>query len=271
MANKKTELNEILTYFENKEIHLPIKLAENINIFISTIELLKGYPRYFDRILKDKILPFKQLEGFLQYFNEIKAFYQDLETMYRKNVENFLIISNIANEVSELVVKLPYIAELRTSGVQFRGKKKAHFYMVNHEKLIEFLNDIKSFAKPVDIDNIKHSTISDKFKEILDTLPSIKLDYSPNVVYSKVPESFEQIILLGKDLKDLFDPISYLEKYEFFKELIEKLSNDFVKIKNYFNMNPESDFIKLKGKFRKVNTNLNTLYRALSFYHYIYY
>ena len=269
---KQLEVSEILSYFEKENLRIPKTLAENFNRFCHTIEMLKGYKLHLNNIFDKKTFYFQQLDEFLQYISDIKTFYLDLQRIYQDIAEDHSKISIIANDASSLVNKIPYLAELKTSitGDYVRNEKYSHFYVINHQELIGFLSNVKDLVKPVDTYDIQNSPISDKLIEIINIIPSIKSEYLPDVVFSKVPESIERIIILSEDLKKLNKPFIYLKKFGFLKELMELVSNDFHKIENYFKVNPHKNLIKFKGKFRKAYSNLRKLYLAISFDKYLY-
>jgi len=264
--SKQIQLSEILSYFEKENLGIPKTLTENLNRFFQIIELLKGYKTYLNKVLSTKTIQFQQLEEFLQNIHEIKTFYLDLETIYQNIAVDYDKISTIINEASNLVKKKPYVVEFRTTsfGDYVRGKREAHFYIINHSELISFLNKVKDLVKPVDIYEVQYTAFIVKFKELIDILPFIKFDYLPDVVYANVPEQFERIIILSEELKNLCENISFLETYGFLKEFLDNMVKEVNKIQEYFKLNPDINVLKLRGKFRKVYSNINTLHRALS-------
>jgi hypothetical protein len=270
--HKHLELREILLYFEKQNLHIPSQLDDKLKTYSFVVESFSKYKKHVKDILDDNTFHLQQLGDFLQNIKDIKSLFLDLETIYDEMGEYYKKISLILTNISDLVIKLPYITRVKTHVTQAAigdrhvlGQEKSHFYIIDHQVLIDFLTNIKNLGIPEDTFNIQNSPISGKLNQIMKIIPAIKSEYLPDAVYGNVPESFEQIITISRDLRELFSPFYFLEDFDPLREFMELVNKDFYKIEEYFKKNPDKDCIKLKGKFKKAHLNLNKLYRVLSF------
>ncbi|MFX1425403.1 MAG: hypothetical protein ACFFBE_03045 [Promethearchaeota archaeon] len=267
MSDDHLVLEEILSYFEKQDLQISSQLAEKLKTYNIIVESLSKYKEHVKDVLDKNLFYLQQLGEFLQIIKDIKSLFLDLETIYNEIADYYQKISLILDNILDLVIIFPYIAGIRTSpfGDRVRDTKISHFYVIDHQVLKEFLKNTKDLVTSEDISIIQTSPITDKLNQIIKIIPAIKAEYLPNVVYMNVPESFEQIITLSTDLRELFSPFYFLEKFGSLKEFMELVTNDFYNIEDFFKANPEKDSIKVKGKFKATYSNINKLYRVLSF------
>lgn len=265
---KRLQLKNILSYFEKENLHIRRELVESLNEFKFNIESLAAYKPYFKDILDNKVFHFQQLEVSIQYINEIKNLYLDLERIYQRISEDYNKILQMLNNISDIILKVPYVSSVRTTlKREVKRVGRDHFYMINHLMLIQFLNNIKNLVEPIDSYDLQNSPVSEIFDQIIKIIPSIKEEYLPNVLYLNVPDSVEQIIVLGENLRSLFPflSFSFLEEIESLLEFMELVNNEFYKIENYYKTNQDKNSKKVKGKFKNA---LYMLDRTLSFSRY---
>ena len=267
------ELEKILLYFEKHNLQISSQLADKLKTYSYVVESLSKYKKQVKAVLDEKVFYLHQMEEFLKNIKAIKTLFLDLGSIYNEMGEDYEKISLILNNILDLVIKIPFVTKVQTYvtkaviGDTFHvwDTKKDQLYVIDHPVLIEFLNNIKNLVIPENTSDIQNSPISDKLNQIIKTIPAIKAEYLPNVVYANIPESFEQIVTFSKDLRELFSPIYFLEEFGPLREFMELLSNDFDEIERFFKTNPDKDSIKLKGKLKKNHSNLNKLYQVLSF------
>ena len=268
--NRQLRMREILSDFEEGNLQVPKTLDGDLFEFSQTCELLNDFAPHLKSVLNTKTIHYDQIEEFNQDLNEIKTTLLKLETIHDKNDQFFTKISNIVDASSNLIIKSHYVSNLTTSSWSGHVKSTAssHYYTINHQKLVDLLINLKYLAKPMAPDgiNFQNSHICQKIKDLMDVLPFIKEEYIPNVLYSKVPESIKQIVLLGENLNELTQSYITLVKSEFLNAHVERVINDFHQIQKKFNENPNVKLIRLKRKFKIALLKLSEMFRIIQLF-----
>ncbi|MFX0021509.1 MAG: hypothetical protein ACFE9S_04235 [Candidatus Hermodarchaeota archaeon] len=247
--------------FEKNNIQISKSLIENFNTADEILETLNKLHQVTQPSTIEKQVHYQQLMRYDKIMHEINTLIPN-QKQFSNNIKEIIInITDIIRLISKLVKKLPYISKLRTSitGDYVREEETSHFYKLNHQELLDFLKRLKNLTTLSNIIEDQCPPICLKLKEIINLVPTLKLDYFPHVLYADVPESFERIILLNDELKKLLNPYMCLIEFENLIELFENITINFQDIVFFLNDNPEKDVVKLKGKFKPVYVNLVAL------------